>query len=318
MYDTDVLVVGAGPSGLTVAASLVNRGIATTVVDNQSAGSNTSKAAVVNARTLEVLEDLDVARRLVKEGIQAPRFTIRDGHRTLIPVDFSPLPTAYPYSLMVPQSTTERLLLDRLTELGGSVIRPKTLQAIEQDPDGVTAVFDDGDVIRARYAVGADGIRSTVREHAGIGFQGGAYDESFILADVRLAGEAPVDEVILFWAKAGLTVVAPLPGGVHRIVAPVSDAPEEPTAAVRPTAPRRTRARDGADGRHRGHLGLALPDPPSRCRHVPGGTAAAGRRRCARAQPGRRAGHEPRYPGCGRAGRRLGSCAGRRTRLSAR
>ena len=231
MYDTDVLVVGAGPSGLTVAASLVNRGIATTVVDTQAAGSNTSKAAVVNARTLEVLEDLDVARRLVKEGIQAPRFTIRDGNRTLIPVDFSPLPTAYPYSLMVPQSTTERLLLDRLTELGGSVIRPKTLHAIEQDPDGVTAVFDDGDVIRARYAVGADGIRSTVREHAGIGFQGGAYDESFILADVRLAGDAPVDEVILFWAKAGLTVVAPLPGGVHRIVAPVSDAPEEPTAA---------------------------------------------------------------------------------------
>ena len=88
---------------------------------------------------------------------------------------------------MVPQSTTERLLLDRLTELGGSVIRPKTLTSIEQDADGVTAVFDDGDVIRARYAVGADGIHSTVREHAGIGFQGGAYDESFTLADVRLA-----------------------------------------------------------------------------------------------------------------------------------
>ena len=78
MYDTDVLIVGAGPSGLTLAASLVKRGVATTVVDRQAAGANTSRAAVVNARTLEVLEDLDVARRLVKEGIQAPRFTIRD------------------------------------------------------------------------------------------------------------------------------------------------------------------------------------------------------------------------------------------------
>jgi 2-polyprenyl-6-methoxyphenol hydroxylase-like FAD-dependent oxidoreductase len=230
MYDTDVLVVGAGPSGLTLAASLVKNGVATTVVDAQPAGANTSRAAVVNARTLEVLDDLDVSRRLVKEGIQAPRFTIRDGRRTLIPVDFSVLPTDYPYSLMVPQATTERLLLDRLTELGGTVIRPKTLTSVTQDADGVTATFDDGDVIRARYVVGADGIHSTVREQADIGFEGGAYHESFTLADVRLRGEAPADEVILFWAKAGLTVVAPLPGNIFRIVAPVPDAPEEPSA----------------------------------------------------------------------------------------
>jgi 2-polyprenyl-6-methoxyphenol hydroxylase-like FAD-dependent oxidoreductase len=230
MYDTDVLVVGAGPSGLTLAASLVKKGVATTVVDRQAAGANTSRAAVVNARTLEVLEDLDVARRLVKEGIQAPRFSIRDRARTLIPIDFSKLPTDYPYSLMVPQSTTEKLLLDRLVELGGSVVRPKTLTSITQDADGVTATFDDGDVIRARYAVGADGINSTVREQAGIGFEGGEYGESFVLADVRLSGEAPADEVMLFWAKAGMTVVAPLPGDVFRIVAPVADAPEEPSA----------------------------------------------------------------------------------------
>jgi 2-polyprenyl-6-methoxyphenol hydroxylase-like FAD-dependent oxidoreductase len=230
MYDTDVLVVGAGPSGLTLAASLIKKGVATTVVDRQPAGANTSRAAVVNSRTLEVLEDLDVARRLVKEGIQAPRFSIRDRARTLIPIDFSGLPTDHPYSLMVPQSTSEKLLLDRLVELGGSVIRPKTLTSITQDADGVTATFDDGDVIRARYAVGADGIHSIVREQAGIGFHGGVYDESFMLADVRLSGEAPLDEVILFWAKAGMTVVAPLPGVIFRIVAPVTDAPEEPSA----------------------------------------------------------------------------------------
>jgi 2-polyprenyl-6-methoxyphenol hydroxylase-like FAD-dependent oxidoreductase len=231
MNDTDVLIVGAGPSGLTLAASLVKKGVATIVVDRQPAGANTSRAAVVNARTLEVLEDLDVSRRLVKEGVHAPRFTIRDGRRTLIPIDFSVLPTDYPYSLMVPQDTTERLLLDRLTELGGTVLRPKTLTSVAQDTDGVTATFEDGDVITARYIVGADGIHSTVREQAGIGFEGGVYQESFALADVRLRGEAPVDEVILFWAKAGLTVVAPLPGDIYRIVAPVADAPEEPSAA---------------------------------------------------------------------------------------
>ena len=230
MNNTDVLIVGAGPSGLTLAASLVSRGIATTVVDRQAAGANTSRAAVVNARSLEVLEELDVARRLVKEGVQAPRFTIRDRARTLIPIDFSTLPTEYPYSLMVPQSTTERLLLDRLVELGGTVIRPKTLVCVEQDAEGVTATFDDGDVIRARYVVGADGIHSKVREEAGIGFEGGQYEESFVLADVRLTGEAPTDEVILYWATAGLTVVAPLPGDIFRIVAPVPDAPENPSA----------------------------------------------------------------------------------------
>jgi 2-polyprenyl-6-methoxyphenol hydroxylase-like FAD-dependent oxidoreductase len=229
-YDTDVLVVGAGPTGLTLAASLVQRGIATTVVDRQPAGANTSRAAVVNARSLEVLEGLDVARRLVKEGVEAPLFSIRDGARTLIPIDFGPLPTAYPYSLMVPQSTTERLLLERLTELGGSVVRPRVLTTLRQDADGVTATFEDGGVLRARYAVGADGMHSIVREQAGIGFEGNAYDESFALADVRLTGDVPTDEVILYWATAGLTVVAPLPGGVYRIVAPVAEAPESPSA----------------------------------------------------------------------------------------
>ena len=230
-YDADVLVVGAGPTGLTLAASLVARGIATTVVDRQASGANTSRAAVVNARSLEVLESLDVARRLVKVGVQAPRFSIRDRARRLIPIDFSALPSAYPYSLMIPQSTTERLLLERLTELGGTVLRPKTLTSIEQDVDGVTASFDDGDVIRARYAVGADGMHSIVREQAGIGFHGGAYAESFVLADVHLIGEAPADEVILYWATAGLTVVAPLPDDIFRIVAPVPEAPENPSAA---------------------------------------------------------------------------------------
>ncbi|OBB71423.1 NAD(P)/FAD-dependent oxidoreductase [Mycobacterium sp. 852014-52144_SCH5372336] len=230
-HDTDVLIVGAGPTGLAAAVALVSHGVATTVVDRQAAGANTSRAAVVNARTLEVLEGFDVARRLVKEGVQAARFTIRDRGRTLIPVDFSGLPTEYPYSLMVSQATTERLLLERLEEVGGRVLRPKTLTALAEDRTGVTATFDDGDAIRARYVVGADGIRSLVREQAQIGFEGSVYDESFVLADVRLTGRAPSDEVILYWAKEGLTVVAPLPDGVHRIVAPVAEAPEEPSQA---------------------------------------------------------------------------------------
>ncbi|MEZ0052228.1 2-polyprenyl-6-methoxyphenol hydroxylase-like FAD-dependent oxidoreductase [Mycobacterium sp. MAA66] len=230
MTDTDVLIVGAGPTGLALAATLQDRNVHATVVDRLTAGANTSRAAAVSARTLEVLEDLDVSRRLLKEGIQAPRFTVRDGRRILVPVDFSWLPTRYPFILMAPQSTTERLLLERLTELGGEVIRPKTLTGITQDPTGVTARFDDGEQIRAQYIVGADGMHSTVRDQAGIGFIGGDYGESFALADVRLTGEVTDDEVILFWASNGMTVVAPLPGDIYRIVAPVDTAPEQPSS----------------------------------------------------------------------------------------
>jgi 2-polyprenyl-6-methoxyphenol hydroxylase-like FAD-dependent oxidoreductase len=231
MKTTDVLIVGAGPTGLTLAAFLLVEGIDVTLVDRQTEGANTSRAAGVNARTMEVLEGIDVTRRLVKEGIEAPLFTIRDGAKVLLPIDFSGLETQYPFTLLVPQFITERLLLDRVRELGGDVIRPKVLATITQDADGVTATFDDGDVVRARYVVGADGMHSTVREQAGIGFTGGAYEHSFVLADARLTGDAPTDDVRLFWSGEGLTVVAPLPNGTFRIVAPVDDAPEDPSVA---------------------------------------------------------------------------------------
>jgi 2-polyprenyl-6-methoxyphenol hydroxylase-like FAD-dependent oxidoreductase len=230
-FDTDVLVVGAGPTGLTLAASLLARGVRTVVIDRQAEGANTSRAAVVHARTLEVLEPLGVAGRLVERGIPARQFTIRDRDRVLMPIGFEDLPTRYPYTLMVSQAVTESVLLQRLVELGGQVLRPRSLAALGQDESGVTAMLDDGSCLRARFVVGADGMHSVVRESAGIAFNGGSYGESFVLADVRLSGGVPADEVILYFSPAGMVVLAPLPGGVHRVVATVSDAPEQPDAA---------------------------------------------------------------------------------------
>ncbi|MCI0660868.1 MAG: FAD-dependent oxidoreductase, partial [Acidobacteria bacterium] len=211
----EVLIVGAGPTGLTLATALAVRGIRTTVLDRQAAGANTSRAAVVHARTLEVLEEIGVADRLVKLGIQATRFTVRDRDRILMTVRFDNLPTRYPYTLMISQAVTETVLRERFTELGGQVLWGRAVTDFIQDKQGVTATLDDGTELRARYLIGADGMHSTIRERSGIGFPGGSYEESFSLADVRLTGAVPNDEVILYFSHAGMVVVAPLPGGLH-------------------------------------------------------------------------------------------------------
>ena len=229
-FDTDVLIVGAGPTGLTLATALAARGVRARVIDRQGAGDNTSRAAVVHARTLEVLEPLGVSPTLVARGLQARRFTIRDRDRVLVPIAFDRLPTRYPYTLMVSQAVTEQVLLERFTQLGGAVMRPRTLVDLSHDAAGVSVTLDDGSRLRSRYVVGCDGMHSAVRERVGIPFSGGSYGESFVLADVHLSGAVPSDEVTLYFSPAGMMVVAPLPGGVHRIVAPVDEAPEHPSA----------------------------------------------------------------------------------------
>ena len=226
---TDVLIIGAGPVGLTLATALVAKGVQVVLVDKAAEGANTSRAAVVHARTLEVLETIQVSEELVKRGVIVPRFTVRDRDRSLLTVGFDELPTKYPYTLMVPQDITEEVLLDRLHAQGGQVHRPYEVASLEQDDTGTTATLTTGEVIRAKYAVGADGMHSMVREHAGIGFTGDTYAQSFVLADVRLDWDHQDDEVMLFFAPEGLAVVAPLPGGRHRIVATIDEAPEHPS-----------------------------------------------------------------------------------------
>jgi 2-polyprenyl-6-methoxyphenol hydroxylase-like FAD-dependent oxidoreductase len=229
---TDVVIVGAGPTGLVLGCLLAAKGIAFVLVDRLAAGDNTSRAAVVHARTLEVLDELQVTDRLRTEGHIVPRFTLRDRDRVLATIRFDRLPTRYPHTLMIPQYMTEAILLSRLRELGGEVHRPFALADLRQDGDGVSVtVAADGhqrETIRARYVVGADGMHSTVRERSGIGFTGERYEQSFVLADVRMDWSLRGDEVMLFFSPAGLVVVAPLPGGRHRVVATVDDAPEHP------------------------------------------------------------------------------------------
>ncbi|HYV65695.1 MAG TPA: FAD-dependent monooxygenase [Myxococcales bacterium] len=232
---TDVVIVGAGPTGLALAATLAKSGVDLVLLDRLAEGANTSRAAVVHARTLEVLETLEVSDRLRAEGLVVPKFTIRDRDRELLTIRFDRLPTRYPYTLMIPQDRTEAILLGRLRELGGQVHRPWTVTDVRQDDSGAeVTVSGNGDApqtIRARYVVGTDGMHSTVRERAGIPFVGGSYEESFLLADVRMRWALDRDEVMLFFSPEGVMVIAPLPGEHHRIVATVDEAPENPSLA---------------------------------------------------------------------------------------
>ncbi|BAC68622.1 pentachlorophenol monooxygenase [Streptomyces avermitilis] len=228
---TEVAIVGAGPAGLALAVTLAASGIDFVVLDRLAEGANTSRAAVVHARTLEVLDELGASEELIARGIQVTRFAVRDGSRRLLTVPFDKLPTAHPYTLMVPQYETESVLLARLRALGGDVHRPHEVTSVVQDEDGVTLTMSTGQTLRAGYAVGTDGMHSTVREASGIGFTGSAYSESFVLADVVMDWAPGPSEVSLTFGTAGLTVVAPLPGGHYRVVATVDDAPDTPDLA---------------------------------------------------------------------------------------
>ncbi len=230
----DVLVVGAGPTGLALATSLVRAGVRTIVVDKLAAGQNTSRAAVIHAHTLEVLDRIGVADALVARGLWLDRFAVRDRDRALLSIPFDALPTRRAGLLMLPQDETEAVLGEALAAAGGAVRRGCTVTSLVDSAEGVLATVHSGEGHRdvlARYVVGADGMHSVVRAAAGIGFSGEAYEESFVLADVTMDWPQGRDEVSLFFSPAGLVVVAPLPHGRFRIVATMADAPPEPTVA---------------------------------------------------------------------------------------
>ena len=232
--DTDVLIVGAGPTGTALAIALQQAGVAHLLIDKLEQGQNTSRAAVIHAHTLEMLEELGVSGELAERGMKLANFVIRDRNRPLVQLRFDQLPSAYRYLLMLPQNETEKVFADRLAALGGSIHRGVTATAATQDAEGarVTLQTPKGETsVKARYVVGGDGMHSIVRSAAGIEFEGGTYGESFVLADVRMQWSLGASEVSLFFSPAGVVVVAPLPDGTFRIVATLDNAPEQPGIA---------------------------------------------------------------------------------------
>ncbi|WP_433474257.1 FAD-dependent monooxygenase [Spirillospora sp. CA-142024] len=186
----DVLVIGAGPAGLTLAVDLARRGIRHRIIDPGIGAGSRGKG--LQPRTLEVFDDLGVAGAILEAGALYPAIrayagadVVWEGRMSEPKTPSADVP--YPNVLMVPQWRTEQILRDRLTELGGEVERGE-LVSFTQDAGGVTATLADGTTIRAAYLVGTDGGRSVVRKNLGIDFAGETREEErMLIGDVRTA-----------------------------------------------------------------------------------------------------------------------------------
>ncbi|MGW5745078.1 FAD-dependent monooxygenase [Amycolatopsis sp. NPDC003861] len=231
---TDVLVVGAGPVGLTMGCALRTLGIDHVVIDRAPGPAAHSRASAVHVRTLESLAAIGVADELVARSIPGRTFTVRDAEKVLLSIPFAELDTPYPYALSIPQMTTEEVLAERYAALGGTVHRTTSLLDLRDTFPGSTASIVDSDgvvrAIDARYVVGADGIHSTVRDRIGVAFPGGARPQTFMLAEVTMDWHGPEDEVVTFYfSPRGLGAVAKIPGDLYRVVALVGDDAGVPT-----------------------------------------------------------------------------------------
>lgn len=230
----DVLIVGAGPTGLALANKLQKEGVDHLLIDALEAGQNQSRAAVIHAHTLEMLDEAGLAAPLMDAGKPVSRFTIRDRDRPLLGLDFAALPSAFRNLLMIPQSATEAIFAARLAHGGGSIHRGVSAVSARAEGDGAVVRVRSGageQDIHARFVVGADGMHSRIREAAGIPFEGEAEGHSLILADVRMDWPLGEGEVSFLFAPDGMVVVAPLPDGGYRIVAAMDEAPHAPTVA---------------------------------------------------------------------------------------
>lgn len=228
-----VLVVGAGPAGLATAIGLAQRNIDFIIIDALPEAQNTSRAAVVHAATLDSMGKLGVAASMIAQGIKVPYFRIRETDRVLLHVDFGVLRSPYPFSLMIPQDETERILVERLRVLGHAVARPRQFRGLERSSGRFRAFLDGAggqEIIDAQFVVGADGLNSAVRETSAIAFPGKSYG-SFLLADIRMDWPLSRDEVTLFFSQGGMLVVAPMSQDRYRVVAQFPDAPPVPSVA---------------------------------------------------------------------------------------
>jgi 2-polyprenyl-6-methoxyphenol hydroxylase-like FAD-dependent oxidoreductase len=211
----DVLVVGAGPTGLALAFQLLDFGARFRLVDRQRHRVHESRALAIQPRTLEVLARHGLSQRLVERGNPASRLRLHLGDRvaSFKLFDLGIEDTAYPYLLLLSQAETEAILGEHLSRHG--VLAERGVELVDLEPRGSGVAcrlrHPDGteEIVQARYVAGCDGAHSTVRERSGISFEGYDYPQTFLLADLEVDGLEP-DTQHAFVTSTGLLLFFPL------------------------------------------------------------------------------------------------------------
>lgn len=218
----DALVVGAGPTGLTMACELLRRGLAVRVIDAAAAASVHSKALVIQVRTLEVFERMGIVAAIKAAAQPMLRMNVMGRDQPLATVAIDHLPGRFPAPVVLEQSATEAVLEARLNQLGGRVERGARLLAYREEADGVTATIagPGGDsTISAAWLLGCDGAHSAVRRLAGVPFDGTQYHDTFDQADLHLRWPRPGGQGYFFFRpRGGLVAFLPLPRGRWRVL----------------------------------------------------------------------------------------------------
>lgn len=222
--DARILIVGAGPVGLSLACLLAVSGTPFRIVDGKAGTVTDSRALGVHARTLEIMQSLNLAADFIRSGRVTRFMTFHDRNQPLFSLDFNVLrkDTAYPFYLIVPQSETEDLLYRKLRQLGGEVEWNTPLRSLEEGADAVTVHLEGGSATYP-YVVGCDGAASLIRKSLGISFSGITYDAWFVLSEVRIAEDRlATDATHVIMADDSVVAAIPLPNGAYRLVGPDS------------------------------------------------------------------------------------------------
>ncbi|MBR3216425.1 MAG: FAD-dependent monooxygenase, partial [Exiguobacterium sp.] len=217
----DVLIVGAGPTGLTLGLTLARYGVSFQIIDRKTTPSDNSRAIGIQPRTIEVFSRLDVAQEVLERARTIERGNLYFSGQWTAKLEFSKLVTPYPFVTLLRQNETEEILERALRNHGHVVKRGETLSSITQYPSRTIAHLTATDgvtrAVEAKYVVAADGANSSVRRMLALPFSGKSFKEAWVLADLKADWPISREEVHIFFSDRGVLEVFPLTDETIRI-----------------------------------------------------------------------------------------------------